>query len=103
MRLFTGDETCEDQHGALDAGFAEGNSLFRTGHAEPVRAEFLEGFRDLRPAVAVAVALNDAQNFTRRFALFGFWIYERADGVKIMLQRAQGDFGPNRPALKIHF
>src|SRR5438093_545285 len=63
MRLFARDEAGENQHGPLYAGLPDGDSLFGAGDAEPIGAEFFERFGDLRPAVAVAIALHDAQPF----------------------------------------
>ena len=81
--FFAGDETGEDQDGLADAGFAQADALFGAGDAEPVGAGFFEGFGDLGAAVAVGVSFDDAENFSRRGALFRFRIHVGADGLKL--------------------
>src|SRR5579871_3328247 len=95
VRLFSRHKTRENEDRLFHAGFSDGNSLFGARHSEPVRAKFLEGLRDLRPAVAIAVSLDDAQNFSRRSALFTLRIYKRADRVDVVFQRAKRHFRPN--------
>src|SRR5579859_1017378 len=103
MRLFAGDEAGEDEHGAFYAGLADGDAFFGAGDAEPIVAKFFKGLGDLRSAVAVTIAFDDAQHFSRRGAIFAGRIDVRANRVQIELQRAERNFGPDRPALKINF
>src|SRR5579859_2084495 len=102
VRLFSRHKTRENEDRLFHAGLSHGNSLFGARHAEPVGAKFLEGFGDLRPAVAIAVSLDDAQNFSWRGTLFAFWIYKRADRIEVVFQRAKRHFRPHRPAFKIN-
>src|SRR5690349_773434 len=95
MGLFAGDEAGKNEDRALHSGLANGDSFFRAGHAEPVGAKFLERLRDLRAAVSVTVALNNAQNFPRGFAFFAWGIHEGANRVQIVLQRIERNFRPN--------
>ena len=62
---------------------------------------FSEGFGDLRAAVAVAVAFDDAENFARSFALLFGRIHELADYAEILGQSAEGNFGPDGTTLQI--
>src|SRR5712672_1386550 len=103
MRLFARDEAGENQHGPFYTGLPDGDSLFGASDAEPIGAEFFERFGDLRPTVAVAIALHDAQHFSRRRALFARWIHICTNRVQVVLQRAERDFRPDWPAFEINF
>src|SRR5579859_215689 len=100
-RLFAGPETREHENRFADSSFADGNAFLRAGDAEPIGTGFFESFSDLRPSVAVAVALDDAQDFARRFPLLARRIHKRADGPKILGERRKGNFRPDRAA--VHF
>lgn len=100
-RLFAWPETCEDKDRVADAGFTHGDAFFGAGHAEPIGAGFFEGFGDLRAAVAVAVAFDDAKDFARRFALLVRRIDKLADCAEILGQSAEGNFGPDGTTLQI--
>ncbi len=56
------------------------DAFFRAGDAEPVGAGFFQSFGYWRAAVAVGVAFDDAENFSRRGALFVLRIDVGADG-----------------------
>ena len=94
--FFAGPKTCEDENWIANTGFANGDAFLGTGDAEPIGAGFFESFGDLRAAVAVAIAFDDAQDFARSLALLAGRIHELAYGAKILSQRAERDFRPNR-------
>lgn len=100
-RFFAGPETCEDENGIANAGFADGDAFFGAGYAKPMGASFFESFGDLRAAVAVAVAFDDAENLARCLALLFGGIHELADYAEILGQCAEGNFGPDGTTLQI--
>src|SRR5580704_17902312 len=95
-RFLAWPETRQHQHGLLHSSPAHGDALLRARDAEPVRAGLLERPSYLRPAVAVAIALNDAQNFSRSFASYFRRVYELADGLEVFRERAKRNLRPNR-------
>ncbi len=94
--FFAGPETGQHQDGLAHSSFANRDAFRRAGHAEPVRSSLLENFGHLRPAMAVAIALHDGQNHPGRLAVFVRGIHMVADGAKIVGERGDGDFGPDR-------
>src|SRR5262245_61509692 len=96
--FLTGPEAGEGQDGFPNARFAHGFAFGGAGDAKPVGAGFFERLGHLRTAVAVSVALDDRENFAGSGAIFGFRIYEVADGVEIAGERGERNFGPDRTA-----
>jgi len=72
LRFFAGPKTGERKDGFAYTGFADLFAFAGAGDAEPVGARSFESFGNLRSAVAVAVAFDDAENFARCGAFFGF-------------------------------
>jgi hypothetical protein len=99
--FFAGPETSERKNRFADAGFADLLAFGGAGYAEPVGAGFFKNFGDLRAAMAVAIALNDAQDFARRGAFFGFGIYEIADGMKVVAEGGERYISPDRTAVGV--
>ena len=94
-RFFSRHETRKHENRLSNAGFANGNALVSAGDAEPVRVGLLQRLCYLRAAVAVAIALHDAENLARRFALFLRWIDVLANRIQIVRQRAKRNFRPH--------
>ncbi len=61
--------------------FAQLDSFAGRSHAKPIRARFLQRLGNLRPTVAVAIALDDAQNFPRGLPFFRSGIHVIANGA----------------------
>jgi len=99
--LFARPKTGEDKDRLADARLADGDAFFRASDAKPIRAGLFEGLGDLRPAMAIAVALDDAKDFPRPFAAFFQRIHEFADGVKVLGKRRQGDLSPHGAAFEM--
>src|SRR5262249_28159864 len=97
--FFAGPETGEGENRFANAGFAYSFSFRGAGDAEPIGASPFKCLGDLRAAVAVAVAFDDTENFSRRCALFVWRIHEVADGVKIVREGGERDFGPDGAAV----
>src|SRR5438132_2181628 len=99
LRLFTGPKTCERKNRFAYAGFANLFALGGASDAEPIGTRFFEGFGNLRAAVAIAIAFDNAEDFSRGGALFGFRIHEIANGMKIVCERGERNIGPHWPAI----
>ena len=57
--FFAGPETGQHQDRFAHASFAHVNAFIRAGDTEPIGDSLLKNSRDLRTAVAVAIALHD--------------------------------------------
>src|SRR5947209_1334396 len=99
--FFAGPEAGEREDGFADPSIAKLFAFGGAGDAKPVGAGLFESLGDFRAAVAVAIAFDDAENFSRRSALFGFRIYEIADGMEIVSERVERDVGPDWAAVLI--
>src|SRR5271168_1728699 len=100
-RFFSGNEAGEDENRLAHADFADGDAFFGAGDAEPVGAGFLQRLGDLRAAVAVAIAFDDGENFSRRLALFVRRVDEVANGVEVVRESGEIDFGPDGAHLQV--
>src|ERR1700730_12373784 len=94
-RFLTWPKTRQHKHRLAHSSLTHGDALFRTRDAKPVRTSLLEGLSDLRAAVAVAIALNNAQNFSRRLASFFRRIYRLPNRSEIFRARAKRHFRPD--------
>jgi len=100
--LFAGPEAGKNENRAADTGFADFRAFGGAGDAEPLRASLLQGFGDLRPAVAVAIAFDDREDFTRGFALLPGRIYIGADGMKIEFEGGKRNLRPDGPPDEVY-
>src|SRR4029077_628424 len=74
LRFLTGPKTCERKNRFAYTSFANRFSLGGATHAKPIGTRFFERFGNLRAPVTVAIAFDNAQNFSRNGTLFGFRI-----------------------------
>ncbi len=99
--LFAAPETAENQNWLAHAKLAQFDSFSGRSHAKPIRARFLQRLGNLRPPVAVAIALDDAQNFAGSLSFFRRRIHVVANGAIVLRERFKRNFRPNGPADEI--